>query len=186
MEWFNFFFLKKLAQGAGCKVQGCFALLLSLLLTVSCNVPAQNSIEIGAMEMDWQWEEDSIWVQLTAPTDGWLAIGFNSKNDIVGADLLMFSVQNKQLITSDQYVTGAGVHPEDQALGGQNNIRLISGNEQGNKTLVRFKIPTKGDSKLDFAHTPDAPFWLILAYSLEDDFEHHSIMRKHQLFKWTL
>jgi DOMON domain len=156
--------------------------LLSLLIFLKLD--AQNNIQAGKMTFESTIENDSILIKIKAPTKGWLAVGFNNKNGIVGSDLKMFRVRNSQLESEDQLVKGAQNHPNDRSLGGMNNIKLIDGFENAEGTSITFKIPLRSNDRFDFSHELNKDLWLILAYSIEDDFEHHSIMRQHFQIKW--
>lgn len=141
-------------------------------------------IKSGSMTLAYEVQQDSLWLQLKAPTTGWLAVGFNGKNDIVGSDLLMFSVRKGLVFYEDQYVQAPRQHPADWELGVGSSIRMIEGTEAKGWTSVTFKIPLKAGDQYDFDHQEGKAFWLIMAYAFHDDFDHHSIMRKHRRYTW--
>jgi len=146
---------------------------------------AQQKIQAGSMTFEAWLVEDQIEIELQAPTSGWVAVGFNKSNAIVGADLLQFRVKDSdEVYAEDQFVTSFGKHPTDESLGGVSNIKIISGEERNGDTAIRFRIPFSSGDQYDFPHQLNHSFWLILAYSVSDDFEHHSIMRKHFLYQW--
>lgn len=145
---------------------------------------AQQKIQAGSMQFEAWLQDEAIEIRLEAATKGWLAVGFNDKNDIVHSDLLQFRVEDGLVYAEDQYVTGVGKHPKDTQLGGEDHIEILSGEEQGGKTSVRFRIPFNSGDRYDFPHRLDKDFWLILAYSVDKDFQHHSIMRKHFPYRW--
>ena len=153
--------------------------LLCLPILLFFAATAQNVIQAGKMVFEYQMENDSLAINIKAPTKGWLGVGFNAKNDIVGSDLLQFSVRNKKAICSDQFVVGFQDHPEDAVLGGSSNISLLDAQEKNGWTSISFKIPLYSGDRFDFQHQSGKDCWLILAYSLDDDFNHHSVMRKH-------
>ena len=130
-------------------------------------------------------ENNSILIKIKAPTKGWLAVGFNDKNEIVGSDLKMFRVKNDQLDCEDQFVIGIQSHPNDEGLQGKKNIKLLKGQETNEGTSVIFKIPMTSNDLFDFSHEIDQNFWLILVYSASDDFSHHSVIREHFQIKWS-
>jgi DOMON domain len=156
--------------------------VLSLLIFLKLN--AQTNIQAGKMIFESIVEDNSILIKIKVPTKGWLAVGFNTKNGIVGSDLKMFSVKNGVLESEDQFVKGVQNHPTDVSLGGMNNIKLLEGMENEDGTSITFKIPLCSDDRFDFSHSLNQNLWLILAYSVEDDFGHHSIMRQHFQIRW--
>ena len=157
----------------------CFIILLSFSA-----LEAQNDIQAGKMHFWSTVENDSILIKINAPTQGWLAVGFNQNNQIIGSDLKMFCVRAGKVIMEDQFVKGIQNHLEDINIGGTNNLKLIYGFENSNGTSIAFKIPLASGDSYDYFHEIGQELWLILAYSVEDDFEHHSIMRKHFQIKW--
>lgn len=154
-------------------------ILLAIPVLVFCFSGPMDTIRLGRMECYYEIQQDRLHFHLTAPTEGWLAVGFNDENNIVGADLLMFSIKGDSVQFEDQFVLAAGKHPEDKACGGESNIIVESAKEASGRTSVAFSIPLNSGDKLDFIHRVGQDFWLILAYSVSDDFDHHSIMRKH-------
>lgn len=145
-----------------------------------------HELKVGPMTLRYEVQQDSLWLQLKAPTKGWIAIGFNDRNDIVGSDLLMFSVRNGLVFYEDQFVKAAQQHPADWELGEGSSIQMIEGTETEGWTSATFKIPLYANEPYDFNHQPGKDFWLIMAYSLHDDFDHHSIMRKHRKYAWKM
>jgi len=97
----------------------------------------------------------------------------------------MFSVQHGQIVYQDQYIRNWNDHPQDSILGGRNNISIIGYLEDEGSTSVKFKIPINSGDAYDKAHQFDQDFWLLLAYSVEDDFGHHSITRKQIRYRFT-
>ncbi|MEM9985902.1 MAG: DOMON domain-containing protein [Bacteroidota bacterium] len=142
---------------------------------------AQDRISYGGMEVDYERVGDSLEVKLRAPTQGWLALGFNEQNDIVGSDLKMMAVAAGKIIVDDQWVTAPGVHPSDETMAGHTNIRVLSAEEADNFTQFHLRLPLVTSDKNDLSLKAGQSLWLIMAYSVSDDFDHHSRMRKHFL-----
>ncbi len=116
---------------------------------------------------------------LEAPTNGWVGVGFNHKNSIVESDLLLFNIVQGKPSGTDLYVKSFGNPVRDIDNGGKNNIHLVGGTESDSSTKVVFSIPMDSKDANDFIHVPGKKAWLILAYSVDDDFGHHSRVRKH-------
>ncbi len=160
-----------------------FLFVLAVFLNESA-LWAQQNIQAGKMTCTAQVLQDSIDIHLTAPTSGWLAVGFNKRNNIVQSDLIQLRVRDKKVEVQDQFVTGVGQHPEDTSLGGDNNVAIQSGWEEAGETSIHFRIPLRSEDHYDFQHQRNRKFWIILAYSLHDDFQHHSTMRQHYEIQW--
>ncbi|MCB0641506.1 MAG: hypothetical protein KDC44_07690 [Phaeodactylibacter sp.] len=162
------------------KFQKCFILLLGLSGVLSTPLAGQHLITQNGVTLYYELQPDSIEIELFAPTQGWLAIGFNREDAIVGADLLQFAVTSEGLRAEDQFVRKPQVHPRDT----EQNLRILSFREDQQGTMVRFKIPMRSGDPQDFEHQTHAPFFLILAYSAADDFQHHSRFRSHLAHQW--
>ena len=113
-------------------------LLLSLPFLLFFVAPPDDEIRQGAMLCRYTVFSDSLEIELEAPTNGWLAIGFNAENNIVGSDLLQFGIRSGKVYSEDQFVKAPGVHPSDQSLGGECNIRVLEGIEKAGSSRVRF------------------------------------------------
>jgi len=136
------------------------------------------------MVFRYEIADDSIECFLSAPTTGWLMLGFNNLNSTSSADFKFFHILSGVGYSSDRINIGGRNYPEDTSLRGENNITLRFSRETKSQSMVSFSIPLTTNDSNDFQHNLNQPFWLILAYSSEDDFLHHSRMRKHLPFKW--
>ncbi len=139
----------------------------------------QQSIKASGITFSYEINGDALKCALTAPTQGWIGVGFNHNNSIVGSDLLLFHVVDGKPSSRDLYVKEVGNPINDKANGGSNTITLIDGMEDDSSTKVVFSIPLNSRDPNDFVHIIENEFWLILAYSVDDDFRHHSRVRKH-------
>ena len=146
----------------------------------------QQTTNVAGMLFTYSIEERQLVCKLQAPTNGWIGVGFNAQNSIVGSDLLLFNIVGGKPSYTDLFVKSAGNPKKDSELGGVNSIKLLDSKESENKTMVHFSIPMSSDDVYDFKHEIEQPFWLILAYSVADEFEHHSRVRKHIPFKLEL
>ncbi len=145
---------------------------------------AQKEVSLGGMQLKYVLKDEYVEIELTAPTTGWLGVGFNSRNDIVGSDLLLFHVVEDEAEALDMYVVTAGNPQLDTRLGGSHNIEILDYEETPVSSKVRFKRPLFGDPRYDYKHQLGDEFWLILAYSTHDEFAHHSRMRQHVRFSF--
>ena len=159
-------------------------ILFILFLFISFSSFSQNEININKLHFKYEIQKDSIYCFLSAPTKGWVMLGFNDTKSISNADLKFFAVVNHNTIIADHKNIGARNYRNDTLLKGRNDIHLIKGIETKEETQVHFIIPLKSKDPNDFQHEISKPFWLILAYSTKDDFMHHSIFRKHLPLQW--
>lgn len=155
-----------------------------LILLIPVGLLAQQEVVVNGMTFSYQLLDQEIEITLKAPTSGWVGVGFNSENNIVKSDLLLFNIVDGKTTSLDMWVKGFGNPLSDQVLGGTNDISHLKGKEQNGYTTVTFRLPFPSTDQFDFEHRLGQSFWLILAYSTHDEFDHHSRMRKHMLFKF--
>ncbi len=155
-------------------------LVFMLTYCLATSTYAQMALSLGGMSWTCSQEGDFLVMELRAPTTGWLGIGFNQENSIVHSDLLLFHVVDGKAESTDLYVKGIGNPKTDKSLGGSHDIEILDFSEGENETYIKFRRPRKGKDAYDYRLKNEEAFWLILAYSTHDEFEHHSRMRKHK------
>ncbi len=134
---------------------------------------------VSGIDFECKIQETEVLITVKAPTTGWVGVGFNSQNSIVGSDLRLFHIIDGKSEATDLYVKAAGDPRKDNTLGGTYDMTILKAQETKKSTLIQFSIPLDSNDPYDFKHEPGKAFWLILAYSVSDDFEHHSRVRKH-------
>ncbi|PRX57861.1 DOMON domain-containing protein [Flagellimonas meridianipacifica] len=149
------------------------------LVLLCCSLSFAQQVKVNQMDISWKFEDNAITFTASAPDDGWIALGFNSKNDIVGSNLIMVNVVDGKVNTEDLFVLGVGNPKPVNQLGSQSQVMGASGKESSEKTWVSFSLPTKAFDKYHMDLKKGDTIWLICAYSMEDEFDHHSRMRKH-------
>jgi len=114
---------------------------------------------------------------MEAITDGWVAVGFNENSSLIGTYLLMGRVKDGKPEIVEHYTSKPGSYKPIIQYGIASQIKFISGTEAGNFTKLKFSIPVAAASKYHKELLTDSKWTLLMAYSLDDDFQHHSIMR---------
>ena len=155
-----------------------------LLCLQAWAVKAQSKVAVNGMTVKHEVIGKEIEFTITAPTQGWVGIGFNDENAIVEADLLLFHIVDGKVAFRDMIVKGMGDPRLDKSLGGTDDVQVISGKESARQTEITFRLPLKSTDPYDFALEAGKPLWLIMAYSTHDEFDHHSRMRKH--IRWEV
>ncbi|WP_422079443.1 DOMON domain-containing protein [Ulvibacterium sp.] len=150
-----------------------------ICLCAFAGLHGQRTTTVSGISFTYTITGTNLECTLTAPTHGWVGVGFNEKNSIVGSDLLLFHVVDGKTASTDMYVKGFGNPVRDSRLGGRNSIHILEGKEKNHSTTIHFSVPLNSGDPNDFIHEVGKEFWLILAYSVEDDFGHHSRVRKH-------
>jgi DOMON domain len=138
---------------------------------------SQHSIEVNGMKVHWSTVGRDIAFELSAPTTGWIAIGFNETESLAGTYLVMARVRAGVAAVVEYKTLAPGDYRPITALGGRASVVVIGGAEQGNSTSVRFRIPQLVTDGFHKQLLPSSKWRLLVAYSREDDFQHHSMMR---------
>lgn len=129
--------------------------------------------EAIGMELHWTIEGNSIYVGLTAPTQGWLAIAWDPTGAIMeGEDILIGYIRDKELFLQDYYANRSVNHANDVSLGGRDNVLEASGSEVAGpplQTTIEFRRKLETGDQFDRPITP-GPRVVQLAYAPNDDF----------------
>ena len=155
-------------------------LIISLAILSVCQFHQKtNMTEISKnnMKVKWKIEKELICFEMEAPCDGWVAIGFNETSSLTGTYLLMGRVRNGKTEVVEHYTDKPGNYKSIDQYGVASQITIISGTETANFTRLKFSIPVEAASKYHKNLLSDTKWTLLMAYSLDDDFQHHSIMR---------
>ncbi|WP_028583238.1 DOMON domain-containing protein [Desulfogranum mediterraneum] len=151
------------------------ALLLSLVIALATQAATasgadyQHSLSSGKMTFDWSVAGETLAVRLTAPTKGWLGIGFNPSKQMKDADFVVGYVKKGKVAIFDEVGTQATRHGKDKKKGGQDNVTLVGGSEQGKSTTLEFTIPLNSGDQLDSSLDPAADTVVLLAYGPDRD-----------------
>lgn len=129
------------------------------------------------MTVRWKIEKELIHIEMEAPTDGWVTIGFNETPSLAGYYLLMGRMRHGKAEVVEHYTNKPGSYKPIADYGVSSQIIAISGVERENMTQLKFSMPLKKLSKYHKQLSENSKWILLLAYSLDDDFQHHSIMR---------
>ncbi len=155
-----------------------------LMLFLAFLVSDLKRLKVEGFELEWSHTDDQIAFSLKAPTEGWVAIGFTEGSNIVDTNLIQGRVKNGSIVIEDQFVTGFGKHPTVESLGVPSRISNLRGEEYNGVTTISFSIKQKKLDELHYDLSEGKEINVWLAYSVSDDFDHHS--RKRILRKITL
>jgi hypothetical protein len=136
-----------------------------------------RSVSKNGMEIKWRFDENRIYFEMKAPTKGWLAIGFNEASALKGTYLIMGQVANHQAVVVEHFVQNPGQYSPIKDLGGTVEVQDIVGWEEALFTKLSFSLPLAAVDHYRKSLTSGANYNLLIAYSQEDDFQHHSVMR---------
>ncbi len=153
--------------------------LLLPLIAISCsyNRMTMKTITKNNMTVSWEIRSDTLYVEAFAPTEGWVAIGLNTDDQLQGTNLIMGCVIKGEVFIEDHYIRRPGDHLPIISLGGKDALQHRTGKEDALGTTIRFQLPLKAVDKFHLHLEACKAYYLLMAYSQEDDFNHHSMMR---------
>jgi hypothetical protein len=152
--------------------------ILGSLIAGKSDVPSRQGIIVKQqMQVSWQASEGRVHFELTAPVTGWMAIGLNTSDELTGTYLLMARVVEGQPEVVEHKVIAPGVYRPFQELDTSTAVTDIHGSEKEGITIVSFSLPEMKISPLALPIHEGQDYTLLMAYSISDDFQHHSIMR---------
>ncbi len=138
-----------------------------------------NPITVEGMQVSWEHRDTSVEFVVKAPTKGWVAVGFNEVDSIVGAELIMAGVKGDETQSEHFYVVGPG---DPRPVSSLNRVSMVT-NAKGSVDKGAIEVTLRLDSGVDLNRSlslrPGTRLYLILAYSVSPDFDHHSRMRRH-------
>ena len=147
---------------------GVIAYAVVFCLFASLSVSAaeyQHSLDAEKMTFSWSVGSDQLAVKLSAPTTSWVAVGFNPSNKMKDADIIIGYVKNGKVTISDEFGIAATQHKGDSSVGGQDNVTVVGGSEEGDVTVIEFSIPLNSGDKKDHVIDPNGDTVVILAYA---------------------
>jgi hypothetical protein len=135
-----------------------------------------HETEFGGMSFAWKVAGENLNIKLTAPTTGWVGIGFNPTDAMEGANYILGYVKDGNVELRDDYGDSKRNHKEDVKLGGTSDLTVVGGEEKGKNTTVEFSIPLNSGDKYDSVLDPAGNTVVLLAFGGSRD----SMRSKHK------
>ena len=117
-------------------------------------------------------EADSIHISISAPTTGWVSVGFEPSRVMKDADIYIGYVQDGVVHLRDDFGTGNTSHAPDTSLGGESSFTNLHGTESDGVTSISFTIPRNSGDGYDKVLTAGRSYKVLLGYGPNgsDDF----------------
>lgn len=158
-------------------MQTTLALAITAPIAMCGQKGEAQSVVHADMAVEWIEVDGRMAFALVAPTYGWVTIGFDEDNSIEGAYLIMARVRNGKAEVVEHYTSSPGKYQSITELGGKAFVQDVEGREEDGETHVSFSLPIDKETEYQRALRVGQDFFLIVAYSREDDFQHHSTTR---------
>ena len=120
------------------------------------------------------WHNDSVnlYIGFESQAEGWTAIGFDPERLMEGANIILFTIADGNIIVRDDYGTSVFTHSSDEELGGNFDITEHAGNKENNITTIEFVIPLDSGDEFDRVLEPTGNYSVILAVNMtSNDFD---------------
>ena len=138
--------------------------------------PTKGKVGAAGVTFHWQHRDGQLWANLAAPTSGWIAVGFNDTPTLQGTRFVIAAVSHSP-IRVEEHIALVPEHREVSTLGLPPAILTSHGFYQYGVSRLEFALPEVIPQSLDLR--PGTNTHLMLAWSQEIDFDHHSAWRRH-------
>lgn len=156
------------------------AVSLSLLLAGNLLAAVyQHSLTVDKMAFNWSIEGGNMAIKLSAPTKGWVGIGFHPTEKMKGANIILGFVKDDKVEITNQFGSQPFQHTPYAQQNGKDDVTVIGGNETGDTTTLEFTIPLRREDASHGVIEPNGDTVVILAYGPDRD----STKLKHQFAK---
>lgn len=135
-------------------------------------------IELGGMSAEIKAAGNRWHIHLSAPTQGWVGIGFNDRPQMTGTHLLLGRVIDQSADMNEYHVFGPGDPRLLQEIGAKASVEQVLGKEANGTTSLSFSIPMEASDRWHHPLRQGQSVYIWLAFSVSDDWTHHSRMRK--------
>jgi DOMON domain len=141
------------------------------LVFVSNAVAATYDHEITVQKMVVSWKVDgaNINIKLSAPTKGWVGIGFNPTDEMKDAKFVLGYVKDGKAVITDDFGTADTKHEPVETLGGKSDVTSVGGTLQGDTTTLEFVMPLVSTDSKGCKIDPAGNTTVLLAYGPDND-----------------
>ncbi|MHA1567139.1 MAG: DOMON domain-containing protein [Alphaproteobacteria bacterium] len=138
----------------------------------------QGSVSAAGVTFQWRHESGRLRANLSAPTAGWIAVGFNENPTLENTRFVIAAVSVAP-IRVEEHIAMVPDHREVSQLGLPAAIAHTSGSYRDGISRLEFSLPEAMPGRARLSLRPGAKIHLMLAWSQETDFDHHSAWRRH-------
>jgi len=111
----------------------------------------------------WRADDSVLHVMMTAPTTGWVAVGFHSEGAMKNANILIGYVSDGTVNLRDDFGTDYISHADDVSLGGSSDFTVVGGSESNGRTTISFTVPLASGDEYDRDLVPGTDCDVIMA-----------------------
>ncbi len=157
--------------------------ILCALFVLGCGSPALGEEPVQSSESGTTFVSDGVEfslstndtvleISISAPTTGWVAVGFEPTRAMKDADIVIGYIENGEIFLRDDFGDGFTTHTSDVELGGSDDVTVISGEESSGNTQILFSITLGSNDEFDKFLEVGKTVKVLLAYGPDDDRRH--------------
>lgn len=136
----------------------------------SINRQGYNEITAEGITLQWKVSGSFLEVMISAPTNGWVAVGFDPSSLMKDANIIIGFVKNGTPAVRDDFGSWYTSHDSDESEGGTTDVVVLRGSESGRKTELAFRLPLNSGDSFDRVLVEGRTYTVLLAYGAVDDF----------------
>jgi hypothetical protein len=150
----------------------------SMVASLSDAKGLSPNIQIDGVRLQAWHRDERLFASFSAPTRGWLAVGFNNFQRFEGSRFVIGHAKGST-IRIEEHIAIVPDHVPVQELGLQAAVQDASIHSEAGRSRLEFSWPHR------FADTDNPSLdagqltFIMLAWSQEPDFDHHSAWRRH-------
>lgn len=146
--------------------------------TSTAKAGSEKSVERDGVVFKWHHQDGRLFGELSAPTDGWIAVGFNAEKSLRGTYFVMAAVSTASF-HAEEHIAIVPQHKRIAELGWSETLVRLSSSYTNGRSQISFSIAANPDLQHGIALWQGAQTHMMLAWSHESDFNHHSAWRQH-------
>ena len=158
--------MNKTALRISVSIVFCMALIFC---TKSYAATYDHEITVQKMVVSWKIDGPNIQVKLSAPTKGWVGIGFNPSDEMKDAKFILGYVKDGKLVLTDDFGTADTKHEPVETLGGKSDVTSVGETLQGDTTTIEFVMPLASTDSKGCKIDPAGNTTVLLAYGPDND-----------------
>jgi len=138
----------------------------------------RRTIADDGVRFSWHHQGGRLRGTLSAPTTGWIAVGFNEVRSLRNTWFVIASVASRPLRV-EEHIALVPDHRNISDLGITPSIDHVSGIYREGWSQLEFSLPHTLPKRPALRLAPGTKSYMMLAWSRAPEFDHHSAWRRH-------
>lgn len=137
----------------------------------------EKVLEFDGVSFGWTHHGDRLAGVFTAPTSGWIAIGFNNEPILQNTHFVIAAVSAAP-VRIEEHIAIVPNHRRVEELGRSPALLDAEGHFENGVSSLSFAVPHDFPGRPELKLAPGNDVSVMLAWSREADFDHHSAWRR--------